>query len=202
VVRSLEISTEIDQITQFVSNWFGRKRVASTFTTLLDIRDIDYVPANAWELFIDAAGGTIGSTAYGGCPISFRWRWPNLWAPHKCLNNSQEYTNPQQQPIRVELSLTVEEDSDANDLIDNYFATDDRLLLELRCDSGVLIHNTPDVNHSLKLQGAFLVPDVEPLLSQNREGVNLITYQLLDVYDTVWAADYKAIVVTDIEEAP
>jgi hypothetical protein len=97
------------------------------------------------------------------------------------------------------LELTVEDESEAHDLITNHFESDGRALIQLR-NRGSLIHGS--VYNEILLQGAFQMSDVPPMLSQDRDDVDLVTFTFIDEYDPTWAHVWKAQVIDTLEAAP
>jgi hypothetical protein len=122
-VRNFELSFAARQRTRLRSAWVARQLSTNAFTGSLTDRDVEDAYGQGWRIYIDAQGGTMGSTAFSGCITGGTWRLPQCFVPHNCVDGSNTFTRHQMVSLAPELELTVELDSAANSLRSAY--TDD-----------------------------------------------------------------------------
>lgn len=69
-VEDFEFSGTFGEAWKMQSNWVGRQLSSSTFTGSLSVPTVEEVLFNRTALYIDASGGTLGSTAKAGVLMS------------------------------------------------------------------------------------------------------------------------------------
>ena len=110
----LEISGAPNGVCTFTLNITGDKKTDTTFTTALSAVSVQRAPFNLAKFYIDAAGGTIGTTQKTGLLRGFTWRLDTKFAAFYTADGALSYGAVVEDRKGVELALTYKWGSDAD----------------------------------------------------------------------------------------
>lgn len=105
---ALEISGAIDQAVKFSADVFGRQLTPSTFTGALSERSVVSVQSELMKLFMDDAGGTIGTTQKSTTLLEWRWRLPEHFVEKRHQDGALYYTTYGEMKMKPTLEVTAE----------------------------------------------------------------------------------------------
>jgi len=111
---SLEISGAPNEPCTFTLNIVGAEEEDHTFTASLTVPAVQRAPFNLAQFYIDAAGGTMGSTQKTGLLRGFTWTLNTAFAPFVTADGSLSYGAVSEAKKAVQLSLTYRWGSDAD----------------------------------------------------------------------------------------
>lgn len=161
LVESFELSGEAsdDGIVQFTANLISADCVKSTLTSSLSNRSVEGLPASKCSLYIDALGGTIGSTVKADTLISWKYGYKTGLHLKKFSSGGISPTAFGYGIPEVQLDVTAEFNAIAVAELDAYLANTGRLYRieglgslitgaiykTLRCDIGADIVEVGDL---------------------------------------------------------
>ncbi len=96
----------------------GRQVSASTYTGSLSIPTVAYIPFAKAKLYIDAIGGTMGSTQKTGTFLGFEWELETGWDYYFTGDGNLYFTGHKNTGIKGTCKITFEHDSTANTELD------------------------------------------------------------------------------------
>lgn len=185
--RDFSISAQIQQITEITENWVGRQLTSASFSGSLSNRTVNLVAGQKWVPYIDATGGTIGTTAYAGCFRGFTFNSGPLAAPFHCLNGNLYFDTYKRQELKPELRLTLTVDSSLAALRTAWRAGT-RQLIRLR-NIGGIIHDAVTYRVDIEMSGH--ITSMGPIGGQSEEGVYTEEVVITGAYDPTWGATMK-----------
>lgn len=195
---NLEISAAIKEWTRFTTDLVGRVLSATTFTSSSN-RECEYAKGQNWAIYVDATGGTVGTTQYSGCITGFTWRLPESYMPHHCLDGNLYFSRHEQTPLAPELTFTVELDALAISSLRAAHTNGTRQLIRLK-NVGSQIHvSTPaaTANHYIQIDGAYRITDWGPVGGADNDGVQTVQVTCIGEYDVTWGKLFQIQVNTD-----
>lgn len=174
-----------DGLVTFEADWLGRELVKSTLTPALANRAIDTIPVGGMSLYIDAIGGTIGTTIKAATLIDFSFQFtPNThlkkFADGDVRPSAVGYARP-----AAQLSFSAEFNANAIAELDQYLAgTTGRLVR--------LVATGPTLGSSAK---KFQLDFAGDIISSgdfwgNRDGNTTVQLTLAARYDSATFANY------------
>jgi len=172
--RELRIEAAFNDLTRFTFGGFAKTRLQQTKTPALTATVLETMPANFWKLYIDASGGTIGTTQYVGCLRSFAWHVTGF-TPFKCMDGTFVLTNFQQLGLEGTLETVVAADDAARTLLTTYQDVGTASALIRLEQSGSQIHTTPTTNKRVRLDGTFFLDTSSKYGANQADNVNLLT---------------------------
>lgn len=81
IVDTITIKGAMGQPVKVSSRWFGRQAQQTTFTAALSLPSVEEILASKFKLYIDNAGGTIGTTQITGELLEFELSITSGWKP-------------------------------------------------------------------------------------------------------------------------
>lgn len=111
-VDNFELSGAAGEAVKVTSKWFGRTAEPSTFTDLsASLPSVEEILVSMGKLYIDAGGGTIGTTQKTNTLLGFSLKWKTGLQPVWTGDGALYYSFGKMVRPEVELSLTFEHDA-------------------------------------------------------------------------------------------
>lgn len=178
------------------ADWMGRQIQTGTFTTTPSIPTVEEVLFSKGKVYIDAAGGTIGSTQVSntllGADISVNTGIIRKWT----ADGSLDFSFIQYTDYEIEVSVTFEHDGNATSEKSNWRNETARLI---RLDFEGSTLTTAGSSHSVKLL-RFDLPgkwtDFEALGDQ--DGNSIVTGTFMSKYNATYGGGPEIKVVNEL----
>lgn len=115
-VENFELSGAIDEGWMIQGVWRGRQVTSGiTFTAALTVpTGLEFIPFSGTKLYIDASGGTIGTTEKTGTLLSARLIWPMQFAPYGAASGQKYFAGVKAVDNRPQLEIVFEHDGTAS----------------------------------------------------------------------------------------
>ena len=107
-VESFEFSGKFGEAWMMQSNWQGRQLSASTFTAALTVPTVEEALFQKTTLYIDATGGTIGTTAKAGVLMSSSFKVKTGLVPVPVANGQLYFYATKWTQPEITFSITME----------------------------------------------------------------------------------------------
>ena len=107
-VESFEFSGKFGEAWMMQSNWQGRQLSASTFTAALTVPSVEEALFQKTTLYIDATGGTIGTTAKAGVLMSSSFKVKTGLVPVPVANGQLYFHATKWTQPEITFSITME----------------------------------------------------------------------------------------------
>lgn len=184
------------------ANWLGRQVTTSTKTGALSIPVVEYAIFGKTKLYLDAIGGTIGTTQLTGTFLGFELRVTtghafkysgdgNLYPTIRYFNGDS---------YSVELDITFEHDATGVARKVDWRALTPRLL-RIQCEGAAV--GTPGTTYTYKtirIDCAAKVEKVDPI--GNQEGNDILVVKYRSRYNPTAAKHMQIIVVNELVSLP
>lgn len=197
VVTSVGLSGAGGEALSMSADWVGRQVQKGTFTTQPSVPTVEEILVSKGTLYIDAASGTIGSTAVSDTLLSYELSIETgiirKWTGD---NNSLDFSFIQYTDYMVELSVTFEHNGSAVSEKDNWRNETARLI---RLDLAGSSLTTAGSSHSAKLLRLDLPgkwTDFEALSDQ--DGNDVVAGTFRSQYDPTYAGGPEIVVVNEL----
>lgn len=194
-----QIDAGVDGLTTWQSNILAHDRALAAKTGSLSLRACEPLPANLWTWAMDATGGTLGATIYGGCLKKFSWKIAQFQT-YKCMDGTQLWTGISEQALRATLTMTVHEDSSFISALATYL-NQSRVLLRLQ-QLGTLIHGSSNTFKRMRIDGAYILKNVSKLGNADDMGRLTADLTFTTQLDTTAALGYGVSVVNAVAAMP
>lgn len=163
-VEGFELSGAIDEAWQVQATWRGRQVSTTTFTASLSLpTGLEEIPFNGTKLYIDASGGTIGTTEKAGTLLSARLVWPASFAVYGAASGYLYFHGVKAVDNAPTLEILFEHDGTAVTEIAAWRAQTVRLIRLLT--EGSVIGGTTKKSLTIDVAGQW--QKFEPLGEQN-----------------------------------
>lgn len=200
LVRQFSLEGGFDQAVMVGAEWFGRDVAIDSFDAL-SLVTVEPIVAAQGQLFIDAIGGTIGTTAVTGTLLSWKLDVTTGATPVFTADNSQLYhqTHKIVRP-EVRLEITFEHDGSASTEKANWRSQTKRLMQILVEGSAFGTPGTVYSNHSLVINMAGYWETFSELGDQ--DGNDTITGTFRVKYNPTAAQGLEIIVSNEVASLP
>jgi hypothetical protein len=108
VVESFSMSAEANSAWRIASNWIGKSSGAAALTGGLSLPSVTVATLPMTKLYIDAAGGTAGSTQYSGVLMGARIQRSTGFKPVLIGDGSTAFSVYKQIPPEATFAITIE----------------------------------------------------------------------------------------------
>lgn len=196
-VKQMAIDVQIDALTKLTASIVGRQRTAQAFTGALSDRTTEDLIADNFIVYLDDAGGTIGTTAFSTGVVGLTWSMANFMA-NKTIDGTTYFTSVVEQPLAADVSLTAEVNTATQAKLAK-FTGDTRQLMRLEC-SGSVVHGA--VHKRLRLDGAYNLVDWGPIGGADHNGIQTVQLKLAGEYDATYAKIFAAELVNALSALP
>jgi len=95
------------------AEWVGRQTSNTTFSATATIPDVEEIIVNNASLYIDATGGTIGSTEVSDTLFGFTLNWTTGLSEYWAVDGSKDFSLVKFTPDEITLEATFEHNSSA-----------------------------------------------------------------------------------------
>jgi len=124
----LEIEGKANGVCTFTCSIMGDKRTDTTFTSALSAQSVQRAPFNLAKFYIDAAGGTMGTTQKTGLLRAFKWTLDTRFRAFHTADGDLSYSAVAEDRKAVNLELTYRHGTDAEAERDDYEDRSTRLM--------------------------------------------------------------------------
>jgi hypothetical protein len=112
-VESFTLSGRVGEAWKVSSNWRGRTKTANALTAALAVPAVEEALFSKTQLYIDAEGGTIGTTVKAGVLLEASVQVTTGIVPVFTGDGALHFTQPKNIPPTIQYTLTMELESDA-----------------------------------------------------------------------------------------
>lgn len=112
-VRTITLSGEAQGALMMSAEWFGRETTNTSFTGAIAIPDVEEILVNNGTLYIDAGGGTIGSTEVSSTLFGINLQWTTGLEAYWAVDGSQDFSLVKFTTDEITLELTYEHNASA-----------------------------------------------------------------------------------------
>jgi hypothetical protein len=196
-VKRIRLSGQGQNAVMMSADWIGREATNTTFTGALTIPSVEDIITNSGKLYIDAIGGTIGSTQISSTLLEFNLDWVTGLMEYWALDGSNEFSLHKFTEDEIILRLIYEHNASAVAEKAIYRAGTPQLFQVLFEGSAFGTPGTTYSNHSLVLNFAGVYEDWGAL--DERNGNDVVEATVRARYDTT--ATFKAQIIAVNEDA-
>lgn len=193
---SLEISGVMDQALRFAAQIVGRQLTTTNFTAALADRVVESALAAKTSLYMDDAGGSIGSTQKQVTLIDWTWRLPAHFTVKKRQDGNLYFSSYSEVKMKPEIELLCEFNSGVATLRDKYVA-ETRQLVRLKT-VGSLIEAA--LYKYLQIDGAYKIMEFDTL--DERDGSDIVRIRLAGEYDSTYAKLFEIAIQNTLANYP
>ena len=195
--KSLEISATVGEALKFSADLVGRQLSPTTFTTGLADRSVESALAAKTKLYIDDAGGTIGTTQQEAMLLDWTWRLPDHFAPKSHQNGSLYFTAHGEVKMKPELELLCEFVAGVATLRTKY-AAETRQLVRLKTEGSLA--GAESALRTVQIDGAYKIVSFDTL--DERNGASIVRLTLHGEYDSTWGKLFEVQVQNAVAALP
>lgn len=198
VTTEFEVDIQVNDVAKLKWAMAGRAEGASTFTgALAPITGRTVVPSNLFGLWIDASGGTIGTTAKLGTLRGANIKVTTGVLPDYTLDGrtTLDHTGIQTQMLKGEIELTLEHNAHAATEI-GIWRTGGVRLVRLKADNGL----GGASNKAITFDMAMVYTD-PPEFSQE-DGIEIVTLKGALEYDSAFGGAFICTVINGLAAQP
>jgi len=202
LVRNFEFFWGVQERTKLTVNLFGRQLSPSAFTVLASPqRDVEGVAGQAWKVFLDDVGGTIGTTEYPGCLRGGTFSSGDLWLPFHCANGQLYFKTHIRPKLKPQVKLKVAVDSSLAAYRAKFRAKTRQLVRLENTGSEIHAGATP-ASKKITLDMAGVITGISAIGSAVEEQVYTEELTLMGAYDPTWGHMWKTTVVNALSAMP
>lgn len=198
VTRSFTIDLAFNQPAKITAEMFARAEQTSTVTAALTpITGRTQIPSNLFKVFIDASGGTIGTTQKSTLIRSATLNVTTGFEPDYTLDGlaDLDFTQVDSRMLDATLDLTMEHNADAATEIGRW-RSGSVFLVRLKADNGA----AAGANKAITFDGAYKY--MEPPAFSQENGIEIVTMKLGLEYDATYGKAFEAIVINGLAALP
>lgn len=116
-VESFTLSGKSGEAWKVTSNWRGRQKTVATMTGALSLVSVEEILFGKTKLYIDATGGTIGTTQESGVLLEASLTYNSGIQPVFAADGTLYFTAHKITPPSLDFTLTLELDTTANTVV-------------------------------------------------------------------------------------
>lgn len=194
VTSGFVLDLAFNQPAKFTATMFARAEQTSNDTSgLTPISGRANIPSNLFAVYIDDAGGTIGSTAKSLMVRSLTLTVDTGHHPDFTLDGRTDldFTQVNSQRINVQLQMVLEHAANAATEIGHWRSGNVRLV-RIKADNGA----AAGANRQIQFDGAYKY--VEPPQFSEENGIELVTMNMTSDYDSTLTKTFAAQVINGI----
>jgi hypothetical protein len=205
-VTDFKLTGEKGKAVMMEANWLGRTVDKTTFTGALTIPVVEEILSQLGTVYIDAAGGTIGTTAITDTLLKWELSCTTGWRAKFTLDRGFKYFSfpyYSSDAWSAELSLTYEHNTTAVAQKDAFVAKTGRLVrLQVTggaygtAGSGTLF----TAKKGLRIDCAGIYDSFEALDAE--DGNSIVACKLKIGYDATWAKALELVVANELATLP
>jgi hypothetical protein len=181
---------------QVSSEWFGRRVQKANFTGAISLPAVDEINFSEGKLYIDAVSGTMGTTQVIGTWLDFSLKYDSGLKEQFTGDGNKYFNHTESTGPEVTLDITVEHDSDAVSLFDDFQAETARQVRMLFQGPALTTAGTTYTYKTLQID---LVGKVEKWgTPQDKDGVSTIPITFRGAYDGTSAKFFDVTVVNEL----
>ena len=124
----LQISGAPNEVCKFTCDITGRQRTETTFTGALSVQSVQRFPFNKAAVYIDASGGTIGTTQKTNLLRAFQWTLETKFKAFYASDGELYFSSVVEDKKKPVLTLTYKRGTDSETERDKYDDRSTRLL--------------------------------------------------------------------------
>lgn len=185
----LMLSGQLDQAVQAEMTVEANHISQNAFTGALSDTSIEDVIVANTKLYIDATGGTIGTTQVTGKLLDWQWKLPKHFMPGHRQDGTLDFVRITEAKMQPTLQLTIE--SAEAQALASAFTGDTRQLVRL-ISTGTLVGAVTQ-KKTLQIDGAYNIDHIDKF--EDKDGVNVVKVNLIAEYDSTWGKLFQIVVV-------
>lgn len=199
-VSDFTISGEAGAAVMASANWVGRQATNVSFTGALTPPTVETMLASKGKLFIDAIGGTVGSTQFSNKLLSFELAVTTGWQPVFTIDGNLYFTGIKCVMPEILLTVTMEHHADSQTEKTNWRNETSRLIQLLIEGSAFGTGGAQYDNHSLVLDMAGKWDSFDILGEQ--DGNDVITGTFRSRYNATSTSFAEFALVNELSAIP
>lgn len=182
------------------ANWLGRQVTVSTFTGAIALPSVEDIIFSLGKLYIDAVGGTIGTTQISSAFLGAKIRYKSGWVPVWTANGQKYFTFAKVTEPELTFDITFEHDADgAARKVDWRAETARKIRLQWE-GSNLTTPGTTYSKKTLRLDCAAKIEKVTKLGEIN--GNDILTASFRSRYNSTAALFAQVVVVNEVAALP
>jgi len=196
----LEISGSLGEAWKISMPIVGRQHSTASFTGALSDRTVESVLTNISKLYMDDAGGSIGTTQIESAFRDFSWKMGEHFAPFFTAEGNKYFTMFSEKKFGLgspTLDITLVVDATTKTLITTKYAAGTVQLVRIE-GTGTSIEDA--YTRYVYLDGAYLITGVDEIAEANGESV--VTLHLAGQYDSTYAKLFEIAVMNKVDALP
>lgn len=200
-VPSFTIEGSSGEAVMMSAEVIGRQVATTTFTGALTLPSVVEVLTSTGKLYIDAVGGSIGSTQISSSLLSFTLNWNTGLTPVYTIDGQRYFTFVKKTAPEITLDLTFEHDSSSVAQIAAWRAETPKLVrLQFTDVDAVATPGTTYTYRTLNIDLAGKWDDFTPLSDQ--DGNNVVTGMFRARYNSTAAFFAEILAVNELSTLP
>lgn len=202
-VEKFTLTAERGEAVMMSADWIGRQVTNTTFTGSLTVPTVSDIIAADGLFYIDAVGGTIGTTAISGTLLSWELAVTTGWRGKWTIDSGQKYFNFayfDKDSFSAELSMTFEHDAASVAQKSLFQAGTPRLFRIKILGPGVATPGTAWSTKALQIDAAARYTEWEALDAD--EGNSIYNVKAVIGYDPTAAKGLELRVVNELSTIP
>lgn len=184
--KGLTISGAIDEPVKVSADVCGRQLSASSFTGSLTARTVEQILSQKFKLYMDDAGGTIGSTQKTLTLIDWQFKTGAHFIPKKHQDGNLYFSGYSEVAMAPELQLTMELNANTTAIRGKYTAETVQLVRLI--GTGSLIGAVSALK-TLCIDGAYRITKFDKIGEKN--GADVVAVSLVGEYDSTYAKVFE-----------
>jgi len=199
-VTEFKLSGKAKEALMMGATWTGRQIAKQAFTTALSIPTVEDILFSKGKLYIDAGGGTIGTTLKSSTFLEMSLSWKTGFIPVFTADGALYFTFVKGVLPEIELELTFEHDATSVAEKDAWLAGTGRLIQCKFEGSSVVSGGTTYQKRTLILNLAGKWKSFDKL--DEADGNDIVKGTLVAGYNSTWAKIAQMIVVNELAAMP
>ena len=202
-VEKFTLSGERGKPVMMSADWMGRQVTDTTFTGSLSVPTVEEIITGKGAFYIDAVGGTVGTTAITGTLLAWELAVTTGWRGKWTVDAGQLYYNFHyfdRDSFEAELSLTFEHDATAVAQKALFRAGTPRLFRVQIPGSALATNGTTYSFKTLRIDAAAKYTEWSAIDAD--EGNNIVTVKARVGYDPTAALGLNVTVVNELASVP
>lgn len=177
------------------AEWTGRQVTATTFTGAIALPTVEDIPFSLGKLYLDAIGGTIGTTQLTNTWMGLSLKVKTGWVPVFTADGNKYFTFAKSTKPEITFDVTFEHDSTGVARVTDWRAETPRLI-RMQWQGSAL--TTPGTNYSYKTFRFDCAAKIEKVSKiGEQDGNDILTATFRSTYNATAALFAKFVVVNE-----
>ena len=192
----LTISGNANEAWQVSAPLMGRQNSTTTFTGALTDRSLERAIFNKGTIYIDDAGGTIGTTQFACDMVNFTWTLPTHYSSFYGAGGQLYFCGLAEAKVQPTLSMTVVMDSGQATLMTTDYTAETVQLVRVQTTGATMDNNAKYIY----IDGAYRIVNISEI--GNQGGLSIVTMTYSGEYDSTWAKMFQLSVLNGVSAIP